>query len=319
MNGNPKLVNGFHQGSFGFVGDEPGSVPSCASVQHVEDDVLLNEEKITLNLFVEFVGDLDTTRMVWPRLSPCAANLTSLNRFRNKVQNSLWYADSVQELCHYAGRSVPPAYVQFPQRQTYCPWLVCSEQANNTANVEVRPIAWSFRVVALITKDSSYTLFLVGSSPGPFPGFNRTVFPRGTCTTNLRERASCSSSFSVSFGYSFFTSLPEFLAICVDWCSHCGVFVCWWLWFVWLASFAFTTCSHRGSSPPTFVMFVGVVFVESGCSPLACGALRYPRVVVWIGTLSYYTVVFPVVPCSEVFAPGASRILGWLSPGITAR
>jgi hypothetical protein len=68
----------------------------------VEDNVLLDEEKVTFNLLVELVGDLDTACMVWSRLSPCATNLTSLDDLWDKVQYSLRHTYTVKELCHHA-------------------------------------------------------------------------------------------------------------------------------------------------------------------------------------------------------------------------
>ena len=65
-------------------------MPSCTAVQHVEDNVMLvDEEQVTLHLFVELVCVFRDARMAWPSLSPCPANLARPNCFWYEIQNSL--------------------------------------------------------------------------------------------------------------------------------------------------------------------------------------------------------------------------------------
>ena len=58
MDPNPAEVNGVRQRLFVLVRDESTRMPACASVEHVEDDVLVDEQEITLDLLVEGVKDI---------------------------------------------------------------------------------------------------------------------------------------------------------------------------------------------------------------------------------------------------------------------
>ncbi len=58
--------DGGHAVFFGLAGDELCRMPAGASVNHVEDDVLVNEYKITLHLRIERVCDLDVAGIAGP-------------------------------------------------------------------------------------------------------------------------------------------------------------------------------------------------------------------------------------------------------------
>ena len=110
MDRDPHLVNGPLQCVLRCVWDRPGSVPSCATVQHVENDVLLvNEEQTALHMFVEPVTVLCARHMAWPGLGPCSTELTHLNCFWNEVQNSLGNSNMSKEPCHHHDRGMTPA------------------------------------------------------------------------------------------------------------------------------------------------------------------------------------------------------------------
>ena len=73
VDGDPPSVDGLDQCLLGRVWDDKGGVPSCASVQHMEDDGLAHEEKITFDLLVEGVGEIHTASSAWAKLGPLSA------------------------------------------------------------------------------------------------------------------------------------------------------------------------------------------------------------------------------------------------------
>ena len=73
VDGNPSSVDGLDQCLLGLVWNDKGGVPSCASVQHMEDDELMHEEKITFDLLVEGVGEIHTASIARAKLGPLSA------------------------------------------------------------------------------------------------------------------------------------------------------------------------------------------------------------------------------------------------------
>merc|ERR1712025_1289035 len=65
MDPNPAKVNGIRQRLLELVRDQHARMPACATVEHVEDDVLVDEQEITLDLLVKGVRDIHTAHVVW--------------------------------------------------------------------------------------------------------------------------------------------------------------------------------------------------------------------------------------------------------------
>ena len=63
MDPNPAQVNGIRQRLFVLVRDESACMPSCASVEHVEDDVFVDEQEIALDLLIEGVRNIHTAHV----------------------------------------------------------------------------------------------------------------------------------------------------------------------------------------------------------------------------------------------------------------
>ena len=79
MHTDPELINRFHEGVLLLVWDNTGGVPTGAPAEHVEDYMLMDEYRITLDFFVELVWYLHTADVVGPRFDPFTADLTRLN------------------------------------------------------------------------------------------------------------------------------------------------------------------------------------------------------------------------------------------------
>ena len=58
-------------------------MPPGTPADHVEDDVLPNEEQVAFHLVVEFVKNFHTADVVRTKLGPLTAEFTSLNYFWN--------------------------------------------------------------------------------------------------------------------------------------------------------------------------------------------------------------------------------------------
>ena len=87
MDPNPAQVNGLRQRLFVLVRDESACMPTCASVEHVKDDVLVDEQEIALDLLVKGVRIIHTAYVVWARRGPHAAHLTGVADLRDQVEN----------------------------------------------------------------------------------------------------------------------------------------------------------------------------------------------------------------------------------------
>ena len=100
MKSNPTLLNGVGECLFLLVGNHHSCVPSGASIQHVKDDVFVDKEEVTLDLFVESIGDVYTAHVIMSWLCPRPADLTRVADFWNEVQDPIWDSDSLQESAH---------------------------------------------------------------------------------------------------------------------------------------------------------------------------------------------------------------------------
>ena len=82
---NPSLANGAYALVFVLAISDSGIVETRASVHHLPDDVLVNEEKIRLDLLIEVVHDLDRALIVGARFGPFPADPTCLTNLGNQV------------------------------------------------------------------------------------------------------------------------------------------------------------------------------------------------------------------------------------------
>ena len=89
MDPNPAQVNGIRQRLFKLVRDENACMPACATVEHVEDDVLVDEQEIALDLLVEGIRYIHTAHVVWAWRGPHAAHLAGVTDFRDQVENRI--------------------------------------------------------------------------------------------------------------------------------------------------------------------------------------------------------------------------------------
>ena len=87
MDPNPAQVNGFRQRLFELVRDHRAGMPACASVEHVEDDVLVDEKEVALDLLVEGVGYIHTAHVVWAWSGPHAAHLAGVADFWDQIED----------------------------------------------------------------------------------------------------------------------------------------------------------------------------------------------------------------------------------------
>ena len=115
-------------------------MPACASVKHVEDDVLVDEQEVTLDLLVEGVRDVHTTHVVWAWSGPHAAHLAGVADFWDQIEDRIRDSDTFKEATHHRGRGVPPPHVQLSQRETVSTYPTRPEEPNHSANIEVGPV-----------------------------------------------------------------------------------------------------------------------------------------------------------------------------------
>ena len=62
-------------------------MPSRTSIQHVEDDKLMHEQKVTLNLLVEGIGEIHAARVAGARFGPLPAYWASTDNFWYEIEN----------------------------------------------------------------------------------------------------------------------------------------------------------------------------------------------------------------------------------------
>ena len=75
-------------------------MPARAAIEHVEYSVLAYEDKVTLDLIIELVWDLDAAHVVGPWLGPLATDLARLDDIWNEFRNSLGYTNPLEESPH---------------------------------------------------------------------------------------------------------------------------------------------------------------------------------------------------------------------------
>ena len=70
MNPNTKTVNRLHQGVLILIWDLFSSVPAYAAIYHVENNVFVDKQQISFNLFVELIRKVYIGLVVWARFGP---------------------------------------------------------------------------------------------------------------------------------------------------------------------------------------------------------------------------------------------------------
>ena len=89
-------------------------MPSGATAQHMEDDMFLNEEEVTLNLVIELVCHFYTADIAWAWFGPLPTDLTGLANFRYELKDLLTDTNTIEEPSHRVFGSMPPPNVQLP-------------------------------------------------------------------------------------------------------------------------------------------------------------------------------------------------------------
>ena len=83
MDDGPAGVDGFDQTFVFLVRDQLCRMPSRASIKHMEDDVLVDEQEVALRLLVETVWQACAACVAEAGLRPGPADPTSVNDFWN--------------------------------------------------------------------------------------------------------------------------------------------------------------------------------------------------------------------------------------------
>ena len=112
MYAHPEGIDRLHERLLLLVRDHFGGVPSCAPINHVENDVLVDEQQDALHLLVERIGHLNVAGVTGPRLGPFTANSARVDDLRDQIQYFLRDANPVEESLHSFGRSMPPTDMQ---------------------------------------------------------------------------------------------------------------------------------------------------------------------------------------------------------------
>ena len=133
-------VNGIRQRLLELVRDQHARMPACATVEHVEDDVLVDEQEIALDLLVEGVRDIHTAHVVWAWGGPHAAHLTCITDLWDQIEDCIRDSDTLKEATHHCGRGVPPSHMQLSQRETVSTYPARPEEPDHSANVKVGPV-----------------------------------------------------------------------------------------------------------------------------------------------------------------------------------
>ena len=82
------MYGGHHRLGF-FVRNLSTGMPPCASVDHMEDHVLCNKQKVTLNLLVESVGNASADLVVRSKPHPLATRGTRIDNLLDDLERKL--------------------------------------------------------------------------------------------------------------------------------------------------------------------------------------------------------------------------------------
>ena len=113
MYAHPKGIDRLHERLLLLVRDHFGGVPWCAPINHVENDVLVDEQQVALHLLVERIGHLNVAGVAGPRLGPLTAYTARVNDLRDQIQDLLRDANPVEESLHGLGGCMPPTDMRF--------------------------------------------------------------------------------------------------------------------------------------------------------------------------------------------------------------
>ena len=180
VGGDPQFIDGLGQRFLLLVDNDLGSMPTGTSVDHVENNVFVNENEVAFDLGVEGVCYLNVACVRGAWLGPFSADLASLADFRYHLQHVVGDSTSLKHPSHRVVGGVPPSHVQLAQRHPDGSDLVGAKQANNPADIEVCPIIWPLGVGARISvcpADSLLLIWASASSGGCLPGFGGIAFP----------------------------------------------------------------------------------------------------------------------------------------------
>ena len=139
-------------------------MPPSAATKHVEDNMLMDKDKITLNLVVELVWDFNAAHVVGARLGPLTTDLACLNDLWDQSQSLLGHPNSFKETFHDMLGSMPPPNMELTKGEPYSTCSVGAKEANNTTDVESRPVVGVLWVVALVAKGATISLLEVRTS-----------------------------------------------------------------------------------------------------------------------------------------------------------
>ena len=109
MDSDPELSDGVHASILTFARNFTRGVESCASVNEMENNVLVHEQQIALDLLVEGVRDVNVRLISRSRLVPLTAHLAGLTYLRNDLQDFVWYSNSLEKFLHRVRGCMPPA------------------------------------------------------------------------------------------------------------------------------------------------------------------------------------------------------------------
>ena len=140
MDPNPTQVNGIRKRLLELVWNKHARMPTCATIEHMENDVLVDEQEIALDLLVEGVRDIHTAHVVWAWSGPHAAYLTGIADLWDQVEDCIRDSDSLEKATHYCGGGVPPSHVQLSQRETVSTYSTRPEEPDHSSDIEVGPI-----------------------------------------------------------------------------------------------------------------------------------------------------------------------------------
>ena len=78
----------------------PSGVPPCTTINKMEDDLLVDEEQITLDLGIKRIGKLCAANICWTRLGPFSANAASLNDLWYELDHIVSNTNSFEKALH---------------------------------------------------------------------------------------------------------------------------------------------------------------------------------------------------------------------------
>ena len=83
--------------------DFSSGVPSCTTINEMEDDLLVDKEQVTLDLGIKRVGELCAANVCWARFGPLSADTASLHDLRNELDHTVSNTNSFEEALRWYG------------------------------------------------------------------------------------------------------------------------------------------------------------------------------------------------------------------------